>query len=214
MSIGTRKEDMKATICLVPFTDKPRFFKILKQVRRAKGIQFEIIVVDNSQTLEIKKHLKKDEIYISNKNVGKLAGACNKAVARARGEYFVYLCAVHTRIYADDWLSYMVRQMESMDDRYVLGGDLRPFGAMKHVQGGVFIGRTDWMRQNPYDAKKHPFTFMDVYITKDAYRQRKKLLKLAKVFSSMKGWSQKNHTQNKTKKRFKIVHSHETYNYG
>ena len=202
---------MKATICLVPFTDKPRFFKILEQVRKTKG-DSEVIVVDNSQTLDIKNKLK-DEIYIYNKNVGKLAGACNKAIARASGKYFVYLCAVHTRIYADDWLSYMVRQMNAMDERYVMGGDLRPFGAMKHVQGGVFIARTSWMRQHPYDEVKHPFTFMDVYMSKIAHRRRKKLLKLAKVYSSMKGWSQKNHAQNKTAKRFKIVHSHETYNY-
>jgi hypothetical protein len=84
---------------------------------------------------------------------------------------------------------------------------------MKHVQGGVFIGRTAWMRQNLYDEEKHPFTFMDVYISKAAHRRRMKLHKLAKVYSTMRGWSQKNHIQNKTAKRFKIVHSHETYNY-
>ena len=204
---------MKASICLVPFNNQKRFFKILAQVRKAKGLAYEIIVVDNSPTTEIKKHLKKDEIYISNKNVGKLAGACNKAIARATGGYFVYLCAVHTRIYADDWLAYMVRQMDQIGEKYVLGGDLRPFGSMKHIQGGVFIGRTKWMKANLYDEKTHPFTFMDVYISKRVHRQRLKMLRLGKVFSSMKGWSAKNHAQNKTVKRFKIVHAHETYNY-
>jgi GT2 family glycosyltransferase len=204
---------MKASICLVPFTDQKRFLQILSQVRKAKGLAHEIIIVDNSPTMDIKRHLREGEIYISNKNVGKLAGACNKAIKIAKGKYFVYLCAVHTRIYADDWLLYMVRQMEEVGDMYVLGGDLRPFGSMKHVQGGVFIGRTAWMRQNPYDEKKHPFTFMDVYLSKKILGSRLKMLRLGKIYSSMLGWSAKNHAQNKTLKKFKIVHSHETYNY-
>ena len=148
---------MKASICIVPFRNNKRFLEIFKQIKQTSG-EYEIIVIDNNARDDLRK-LMTGVKYFHNKNNGKLAGATNKAVSMAEGRYFVYVCAIHTRIYSNDWLSDMIKQMMA-NPKYAMGGDLRPFGSKGHIQGGVYIAKINWMRKNPYDEVKSPFTFM------------------------------------------------------
>ena len=209
---------MRVSVCIVPYRNNKRFLHILSQVKKAAGIGFEIIIIDNNPRNDLKK-LVGDVKYFHNANRGKLACACNKAVQMATGKFFVYVCSNHARVYSNDWLSYMVREMEKYKLpngklKFTMGGDLRPFGSTNHIQGGVFIVQTVWLRKNPYDEVKAPFMFMDVHISKKVIQTKGKILRLSGVYSGMKGWSRKNHIDNLGRKKFKIVHSHETYNYG
>jgi len=199
---------MEVSVCLVPFRNDKRFIKLFELVRKAEKIKFEIIVIDNNA----EKHFewiseKLGMKYYHNRNKNQLAGAVNKAVFMAEAEYFVYLCTNHIRIFNNDWLFYMVNQIKRYDERHIMGGDIRPFKNVNHVQGGIYIARTKWLKENPYNEKAFPFTYMDVEICKKILKDKKKLFRIPLIHSSMGQWNKRSHDINKMNKRIKIVHS-------
>lgn len=209
---------MKASVVLVPFRNMASFNRTLKEINTKTDYKdYEIIVVDNNIYTDSKceycgniiKQPKHDNIrYFLNSNKGALSGAMNIAISQAKSDYIVYVCANHCHIYSSDWLSYMIACMDHAGALWVLGGDLQPYGSMQHVQGGVFIGRRNWMLAHPYDVKKTPFSFMDVYISKTALRDKKRLLRIPNIHSTMNKFTAKNDRDNQAVKKFKIVHSH------
>jgi len=199
---------MEVSVCLVPFMNDKRFIKLFQLVRKAERVKFEIIIIDNN----IKPHYewipeKLGMKYYHNKNKNQLAGAVNKAVSMAEAEYFVYLCTNHICIFSNDWLFYMLGQIKRYDERHVMGGDIRLFRNANHVQGGIYIARTKWLKKNPYNEKAFPFTYMDVEICKKIIRAKKKIFRIPLIHSSMGQWNRRSHDTNRITKRIKIVHS-------
>jgi hypothetical protein len=198
---------MQVSVCLVPFMNSKRFIKLFELVQKAEKIDFEIIVINNNNSPTYKWISEKPGMkYYHNENKGQLAGAVNKAVSMAEAEFFVYLCTNHIRIFSNDWLYYMVGQIKKYDERYVMGGDVRAFRNANHVQGGLYIARTEWLREHPY-SKEFPFQFMDVEICKKIIKNEKKMFRIPLVHSSMGLWNRRSHDTNRMTKRIKIVHS-------
>jgi len=201
------------SICLVPYQNEKSFLTILSSVKRTLIPDSEVIIIDNNPTNRYKAFCKKfDFIYRHNANKGQLAGATNLAISIAKGKYFIYLCTNHIYIYCPDWLSYMTGYMDRFDERYVMGGDVRPFKNYNHIQGGLYIGRTEWLKAHPY-SPSHPFSYMDVEISKVIMRDRKKMIGIPLIHSSMKGWNKRSHDTNIKIRRIKIVHAHQIKDY-
>ena len=202
------------SVCLVPYQNEKKFLTILSSVKKTLIPDSEIIIIDNNPTDKYKLLCEKLNFrYHHNANKGMLAGAMNYAISMAKGKYIVYLCANHIHIYSNDWLSYMVKYMGKLNELYVMGGDVLPFRNNNHVQGGLYIARTAWMKAHPYSLS-FPFTFMDVEISKRIMKDRKKMIKIPLIHSSMfNEWNRRSHDTNMQMKRIKIVHSHLISNY-
>jgi len=202
------------SICFVPYKNDKNFLTILSSVKKTLIPNSEIIIIDNNP-VDIYKSLcdKFNFKYHHNANKGQLAGAVNFAVSIAKGKYFIYLCTNHIYIYCADWLSYMVEYMERFNELYVMGGDVLPFRNKNHVQGGLYIARIAWMKKHPYNLA-YPFTFMDVEISKEIMKDRKKMIKIPLIHSSMfNEWNRRSHDSNMKIRRIKIAHSHQINNY-
>jgi len=208
------KNSKIVSICLVPYQNEKDFLTILSSVRKTLIPDSEIIIIDNNSTDKYRLLCEKfNFVYYHNANKGILAGAMNYAISIAKGKYIVYLCANHIHIYSNDWLSYMVGYMERFNEIYVMGGDVIPFRSRNHVQGGLYIARTAWMKAHPYNLS-FPFTFMDVEISKEIMKDRKKMIKIPLIHSSMfNEWNRRSHDTNMRMKKIKIVHSHLIKNY-
>jgi len=194
---------MKATVCLVPYKNHNNFRKVLAEVKRVTD---KIIVIDNNRE-SVLKYECEDVVYRHNGNKGMLAGATNLAVSLCETEYFVYLCTNHIHIYDDTWLEDLIEQMDSMPD-VVMGGDLLPVGKAMHIQGGIYIAKTSFLTQYPYNVKKFPFSFMDVEISALITRKGFKMRGLKGVKSVMSKWGKFDKEKNDRTKRYKIVHGH------
>jgi len=198
---------MQVSVCLVPFMNDKRFIKLFELVRKAEKVDFEIIVIDNNPSSHFEWISKKLGMkYYHNNNTGQLAGAVNMAVSMSEVEFFIYLCTNHIRIFSNDWLYYMVRQIKKYDIRYVMGGDIRAFKNANHIQGGIYIARTKWLKEHPY-SKTFPFTYMDVEICKQIVKDKKKMFRIPLIHSSMGLWNRRSHDTNRVTRRIKIVHS-------
>ena len=204
----------KVTVCLVPYKNDARFLRTLEAVKKAGMVDWEIIIVDNNYVSDIKQKCGISETvrYFHNANKGQLAGATNVAIRESQANYIVYVCTNHVKIYSNDWLRHMVEYFADARKKrdFVLGGDIRPVGhgSDRHVQGGVWIGYVPWLLKYPYDEKKFPFTFMDVYISRTAVRDRKQLLQIPGIHSVMEGWRKRDDASNTVVKKYKIVHAH------
>jgi len=191
----------KVTVCLVPWKNHVKFRKVLSEVKRVTD---KIIVIDNN--LEpVLKHECNDVVYRHNGNKGMLAGATNLAVTLCETKYFVYLCTNHIHIYDDTWLEDLVEQMEAMPD-VVMGGDLLPVNKAMHIQGGIYIAKTIFLTQYPYNVKKFPFSFMDVEISAVITRKGFKMRGLKSIKSVMTKWGKFDKEKNDRTKQYKIVH--------
>lgn len=216
-----RERQYKVTLCMVPYKNEHAFMKVLNQIMKVDYDNYETIIIDNSPDEKIarrvEKHLSERFRYMRNNNRGMLSGATNLAVREARGQYLVYVCTNHVRVYSHDWLRHMVEYFDESRKKkeFVLGGDVRPgIGPTdKHVQGGLFIADVDWLLRRPFDEKNTPFSLMDVKISRTAIRDRKFLLQIPYIWSSMDKWTRSNHNANMIKRKYKIVHSHGVENY-
>lgn len=197
------KNSHKATVVFVPYKNHVRFRKILAEVKRVTN---NIIVIDNNPEPVLKNECQ-DVQYAHNGNKGMLAGATNFAVTICRTEYFVYLCSNHIHIYDDTWLEDLIEQMDALPD-VVMGGDLLPVGKALHIQGGIYIARTIFLKQYPYNVKKFPFSFMDVEISALITRKGFKMRGLKGVKSVMTKWGKFDKERNDREKLYKIVHGH------
>ncbi len=207
------KDKTIVSICLVPYQNEKSFLTILQSAYKTLIPNAEIIIIDNNPTNRYKLICEKFNFrYYHNANKGQLANATNLAISMAKGKYFLYLCTNHTYIYCNDWLSYMVGYMERYHERYVMGGDVKPFRNHNHIQGGLYIARTAWIKQHPYKGS-YPFTFMDVEISKEIMRDRKKMIKIPLIHSSMHEWNRRSHDTNMKTKMIKIVHAHQITDY-
>ncbi len=192
-----------ATVCLVPYKNNDKFRKTFADVKRVTN---NIIVVDNNREPVLKRECD-DVLYLHNANRGMLAGATNLAVTHCKTKYFVYLCTNHTHIYDDTWLEDLIQQMDA-DPEVVMGGDLLPVGGSVHIQGGIYIAKTIFLSLNPYNVKKFPFSFMDVYISATILKKGLKMKGLKRIKSTMNPWNKFHDEKNRRDKRFKIVHGH------
>ncbi len=190
------------TVCLVPFENKAQFFKTLNRVRDTEG-DFKITVINNS----VKDYMVDPPItYRHHKNKNQLAGGTNQAIKLCETKYFVYVCTNHVYFYSDDWLSSMVAEMEARP-KIAIAGTVSPYKGKPHVQGGLFIARTDILKENLYRYDK-PFRFMDVYMSWRLIEAGNNLGTLKGIYSVMKGWTPENHQRNLKKLRYKAVHGH------
>ena len=193
---------MLVTACLVPFENKDQFFKTLNRVRQAEG-DFKTIVINNS----VEDYIVHPPItYRHHKNKYQLAGGTNQRIKLTETKYFVYVCTNHVYFYSNDWLMSMVEEMEAMP-KIAMAGTVLPYKGKPHVQGGLFIARTEILKENLYEYDK-PFRFMDVYMSWRLMERGYKLGTLKSIYSVMKGWTAENHQRNLKKKRYKAVHCH------
>jgi len=222
-SLKKRKE---VTIVLVAYKNRSRFSETLKELLKTRG-DYNLFVVDNNEYLlnkyspaiyhnismeneglkKEKKELKKeiddlniDYDYIWNGNKGKLAGAMNRAIERINTKYFVYLCSNHIHINDPNWLNNVLDNFRNTSSDIVMGGDIRPVEEKIHLQGGCFIGKTEWFKINRYDEENFPFSYMDVYISDKIIEDKKRFIKIDGVISTMGG---------KPDEPFQIAHYHE-----
>lgn len=190
---------MKATVCIVPYNNNVKFLDILDRVLEADG-KFNVIVVDNNKHPVLRLVLDDYPIkYVNNGNKGQLAGACNLAVSMTDTEYFIYVCSNHTEIFFNSWLDDMVSAMDISG--VAIGGTVSLVRrGQDHVQGGVFIARTEILKEIPYDSINYPFTFMDVYLSNKIKEAGYEFLDIPIVHSVMGKPRRRNHQ--------KIVHAH------
>lgn len=225
----------KVTLCLVPCEMSPQFGRLLKQIQNETNFhsyKMELVIVDNTESSEELKNIKQmvDDFIKSEKMPVKfnrgggneyLASATNKAVrlADADSDYFVYLCARHTYIYHPDWLKDMITAMQITNEsgRVVMAGHLIPFRQgfkerekNTHIQGGIYIVYTKFLRNNPFNHKAYPHVFMDTDYSKFLLNKGYLLHKIPSVLShSGIGFSIKKHHHNISNVTYKIVHAHE-----
>lgn len=102
--------------------------------------------------------------------------AHDAALAASEAEFYVYTCANHMQFRKLSWLQEMIAPLQGGADA---SGDVRPIGfgppALQmgdrfgdhpkyrtHLQGGLWAGRVDVLRQYPYCAR-FPQGYEDVY---------------------------------------------------
>lgn len=207
----------KVSIILIPFNNNRTFFRTLKQVLQVRYDDYEILIIDNNLDKKVENAINpylekyKKIHYFRNNNRFILAGAMNMAIDKADSHWIVYLCTNHVWIYSNDWLAHMTLHMSDIyyKARFMMGGHVQKFRAKDHVQGGVFIAFTEFMKKFKYEAKANPFQFMDVNISARILRGKYRLKKIPRVMSVMnQGWTSKNHRDNIIVKKYKIVHCH------
>ena len=194
---------MSVTCCLVPFENKKIFFKTLSSVRKTEG-DHKIIVINNS--VEDYTLIVPPDVYQHNKNKNQLAGGTNLGIELTNTKYFVYVCTNHVYFYSPDWLEAMVDEMEA-NPKIDMGGTVLPYKGKPHVQGGLFIAKTEVLKNNLYKYD-YPFRFMDVYMSQRLMEAGYKLGNLKCIYSIMKGWTTESHQRNLDKGRYKAVHGH------
>ena len=190
---------MKATVVIVPYQNDIKFLNILDRILEAEG-EFNVLVVDNNPKNKLSDIIRDYPVkYMFNKNKGMLAGAMNLAIGMIDTEYLIYICSNHTHITDNSWLIDMVDAMDKQ--KADMGGTISPVTrGHNHVQGGVFIARTDKLRETPYNEKKFPFQFMDVYISDKFAEKGYKMIDIHIVHSVM--------GKPRIRKEQKIIHTH------
>ena len=219
---------------MCPFRNNQYFKKIFTQVINNTDYDFskiEFIIIDNNTDALLQQDLidflspYTNQYTIKqyqNRNIGQLANASNKAIELADSKWFVYLCATNTYIFQPDWLKHMTIHLSDIDyaNGYVMAGTIAqwpnyiPNPSMHiHIQGGLFIARTEYMKHNNY-TMQYPFSFMDVIHSANALAQGKKLKSISEVWSSMATVNASGMDFMKKAGQFKIIHAHGCEHYG
>ncbi|MGH9387236.1 MAG: glycosyltransferase [Vicinamibacterales bacterium] len=188
-----RRARVDVTVCIVQHENAADVRRILGEMERItrSSRTFETIVIHNDESMVAHDGC----LNYHNRNVGQLAGATNKALELAVGQYFVYLCGSHTHIVSADWLDTLV---DGLGDG-VIGGTLTRSDGRQHIQGGVFVARTHALRQVAYDPVRFPFSWMDQDISERMIRAGHDLTHIEGMMSVM------GHLPNK---QYTIYHSH------
>lgn len=215
----------EVSIVLCPFENNDFFKRVFNHIivrTRYDLSQVEILVVDNNTNPELKRDIaefvhENGELcsirYIENNNEGHLAQATNKAIEAADSRWFVYLCANDTYIYDPRWLQYLTGNMseEEYHAGFRIGGTVTPWpnhlapDKHFHVQGGIFIAFTDYLKGNPY-SPKHPFDYCDVMHSARCLEQGYHLKHLPRIRSHMGEVTKDWHDGNKQTKQYLIAH--------
>lgn len=145
----------------------------------------KIFCVDNSPRISHK--LKEISVtdprfhYIWNEGENwQYSKSLNHIVSLARSEIFLYVCTQHGYAVDDTWINDIIRPLLD-SPKVAMAGCLvdnmchkvygEPFFKFpndlpsKHIQGGVFAGRTEAFRKHPYPAEDIPHNYSDIYIT-------------------------------------------------
>lgn len=224
----------RITIALVPYNEWRLFQKLTKQIETRTNkynYEIEIIIVDNSDAERNPEFIQQsaNELgkifnvkYIKNQRNVRLAQATNQIIQLADSKYFIYMCSRHTYIYHADWLKDMVEYMRSFQftNPCMMAGHILPFGQNLepekdiHVQGGLYIADTEYLKTHPYDHINYPHIYMDTNYTRNLFLDKKTVQNIPSVLSLPGvGWSIQQHNNNKQFFSYKIVHCIETINY-
>lgn len=198
---------MFATICLVPFNNPESFLRVMKQLSLCKTNDCEILVIDNSTNDSEAKKIQSfcDKVtYIKGDNKS-LAHANNSAISMAQGKYFIYLCSNHTWIYDNNFVYRIAVGIEESDAD--MAGTIS-YEVSKHVQGGVYIAKTESLRDHYYDELHYEFNFMDVDICQRMIATGKRLADIPSIFSTMKDIRIETHELWQKTKEVAVAHSH------
>jgi glycosyltransferase involved in cell wall biosynthesis len=173
-------EPKRISIMIGPYRCPQNFCKIMDMIcnkTNKYNYEIELIVVDNTDVDEDAKQIQEKveqttffnkKRYHRNPNNPLLVVATNQAIDWADSDFFVYLCSRHTFIYHPDWLKEMVEffyDTHKLNGRYVMGGGLSRFpqglgdpSFDTHVQGGLFISLTQFLKTHKYpDQPNHVF---------------------------------------------------------
>jgi len=179
---------MDLTIALVAYRNEQKTIeRIEKDILPALCDQWdvEIICVDNSP--EVSENLKKRSIkdtkfrYIwNNEENWRYSKSLNYIVSIAKSEFFVYACTQHGYAIDHTWINDILRPLQD-SPKIAMAGSIvtnrcnKMYGPAfskfpndmpdKHIQGGVFAGRTDAFLRHPYPADELPHNYSDIYIT-------------------------------------------------
>jgi len=204
---------MLISLCLVPFNNSKNFARILGQISNKIPYKIETIIIDNStdkyEIAAIQKTVKNYKEKLNTKYYGNnsisLSEAVNKAIDRAKGQYFIYLCSNHIWIYSDNFIQRMIEPMNKSGAD--MGGTIC-YEVAKHIQGGIYIAKTDILKSFRYDEKRYPFSFMDVDISQRMIKAGAELINIPAVYSIMGNIMPDLHKEWLKNKEVAICHSH------
>jgi hypothetical protein len=145
-------------------------------------VDSEVLVIDNSASPLMRLADAVEGIsgiaatYRWNEGRNLLYGpSLNLAVKNSDREFLLYVCASHGRMYDPGWVSDMLAPFLADADCHVaLAGSLYPSGPPAslgfpdslpwlHIQGGVFVGRTQVLAAHPYPDGPLAHWGSDVY---------------------------------------------------
>jgi hypothetical protein len=181
------------TIALIAFKDAGRFanrldtviYPTVKSYLTHNCGPVEVIIVDNSPygfvdgcvPRSIKELVEVTVIWNCGRNE-KYSKSMNCIAKLARYDYLAFLCLNHCRLYDATWLESILLPLE--DPKIALSGSLartdykyvpelgrgEKFGT--HVQGGIFATKTKFLQEHPYDERRFPHKYADIYIAETA----------------------------------------------
>ena len=157
--MATNDQDINASIIIVNYNAGEKLVACLSSVERSKGVNNEIIVVDNASTDNVAEAIEADfpevRLIRSKANLG-FGGGCNLAASQARSEYLIFLNPDTT--VEDGWLEGLIEPLRRdagaglVTSKVVLAGDpqrINACGNTVHITGialcrGLGLPRTDF----------------------------------------------------------------------
>lgn len=148
----------KVSIIILAYNKWQFTYKCLKSVRKnTKGIEYEIIVIDNASSDDTKLLFDKvkNVKYIRNNENRGFAKACNQGAREAKGEYILFL---NNDIVAKrGWLVPMIDELDNNENSSMVGSKLLfPNGTVQHAGVGFAKDKIPfhlYYKENPKEPK-------------------------------------------------------------